>query len=76
MKRFKYSDEMKAFFVTHYPNHSVDELALKFNAKFGTDKTAKQIKSALSNFKIVSGRSAGDTMRVVLDCLRKNKALG
>jgi hypothetical protein len=54
---------MKAFFVTHYPNRSVDELALNFNAKFGTDKTAMQIKSALSNFKIVSGRSAGDTMR-------------
>ncbi|MGL4893779.1 MAG: HNH endonuclease signature motif containing protein [Shewanella sp.] len=61
--RFKYTREMFDFVTVTCPSVTIPELVDLFNAKFGTDKTAGQMKSFMGNNGIVTGRKAGDTMR-------------
>jgi len=56
MSRFRYTDAMLAFLREHYPVMEVADLALAFNAEFGTDKSRTAIHSALSANGICAGR--------------------
>jgi len=57
--RFRYSQEMLAFLAEHYPEKRPAELAEAFNAEFGTEKSASEIRSAVRNHDIKSGRKPG-----------------
>jgi len=59
MPRFIYSPEMLAFIAASYRNCSVDSTTYLFNAAFGTQKTAKQIKAVIKNNKFTCGRTTG-----------------
>lgn len=59
MPRFIYSTEMLAFIAASYRNCSVDSTTYLFNAAFGTQKTAKQIKAVIKNHRFTCGRSTG-----------------
>lgn len=54
-----YSDEQLAFLREGYKLMGVDSLTAAFNREYKTNKTTTQIKSTLTNHKIVSGRNTG-----------------
>jgi hypothetical protein len=57
--RRQYTDEQLDFLREGYKAHRLPELTRRFNERFGTDKTEKQIKSTLQNHKIRCGRKTG-----------------
>lgn len=58
VNRFRlFSDDQVTFLKDNYPGRNVAELRKLFNAKFGTDMTWQQIKTAVSNRGITSGRT-------------------
>lgn len=57
MSKFKYSEAHIEFLAKGYKKKSIKDLTKAFNAKFNMNKTAVQIKSALSNRGIVAGRT-------------------
>lgn len=59
MSRIKYTDEMIKFLSDGFKQWRVPELTERFNGRFGENKTPQQIKAALSNHKITSGRPTG-----------------
>lgn len=63
MAGFKYTPQMIGWLREHYPQLSVEQLGVAFNARFGTDKTGQQLKSACKARGIKSGRGPGDLMR-------------
>ena len=63
MTRSVYSDLMLDFLRATYPKMGIPDLTVAFNQQFGTDKTPKQIKSALSNNKIRCDRKTGSILR-------------
>jgi len=55
----RYSEQMLDFLRAEYRTRRLPALTDAFNARFGTDKTPKQIKSTLHNHGIRSGRKPG-----------------
>ena len=51
----RYTDEMKAFLKEGFLTLDYKRLTIAFNAEFGTDKTAEQIRSAIKNYRYRSG---------------------
>ncbi|MBD3609447.1 MAG: HNH endonuclease [Gammaproteobacteria bacterium] len=51
-----YTEEQAEYIKTHYPLMETKKLVEEFNQRFGTERTAKQIKSFTSRHKIKSGR--------------------
>lgn len=58
-KRQFITDIHKAWLRDNYPKLGIEDLTLAFNAAFGFDKTPGQMKSTLSNHKILCGRGQG-----------------
>lgn len=56
MKRNIYTPEQLDFLRTGYATLSIRGLTPKFNARFGMNKTERQIKSVLNNHRITCGR--------------------
>lgn len=50
-----YTDEMREFILVNYKGITAQELADRFNAKFGTDVSADKMKSYKGNHKLNSG---------------------
>jgi len=63
MRRAFYTTEQLQFLRDHYPKMWLVDLTDAFNAKFGTQKTERQIKSTLKNHKIRCGRPPGGGVR-------------
>lgn len=59
----RYTTEMLQFIAQTYQQVGVADVAAAFNAKFGTNKTPKQIKAAISNHKITCGRITGQILK-------------
>lgn len=57
--RFCYTSEHLDFLRSEYRKLGYADLALAFNAKFGLQKTERQIRTALKNHKITCGRKGG-----------------
>ena len=57
--RFVYTTEHIEFLRKGYKVHRIPELTRRFNECFGLNKTEKQVKAALQNRKIHSGRRPG-----------------
>ena len=70
----RYNPAMIQFLRDEWPNNNIADLTRLFNKAFGKRKTQSQIKSALSNHSIRSGRTAGDTMRGRLRLLTEEQA--
>ena len=60
VKWTKYSAEQIEFLRAGYQEMSVRELTKAFNAKFGTERTFTQIRSAVTNHGLRSGRTDQD----------------
>lgn len=56
MTQFAYKKVHLDYLRKYYPKLFLKDLAVKFNARFGTDKTASALKSACKNRKILCGR--------------------
>lgn len=56
MNRFTYREQHITFLKENYPLLPAPDLAVMFNAKFGTDKTASALTAACRNRKIYCGR--------------------
>jgi len=52
-----YTEEQVQFIRDNYVGRSVKEMTALFNGRFGTDRTQQQIKTAVSNRGITSGRT-------------------
>ncbi len=61
--RFSYTPEHLAFLTKQYKKLGVKQLTQAFNKKFNLDKKHGHIKSALTNHKITSGRTAGAILK-------------
>jgi hypothetical protein len=59
MPRFIYTAEQLEFLQIGYQTKLVPEITRAFNLRFGTDKTATEIKSTLKNHQITCGRKPG-----------------
>jgi len=57
--RFRYTAEHVDFLREHYPVMSQIDLTVAFNAQFGLDKSASEIRSALKNKHITCGSRKG-----------------
>lgn len=55
MKQFRYTDEMKQFIYDNNHLTPAKQLAEMFNARFGTDRTAQNMKTFRHNHKLNSG---------------------
>lgn len=60
--KFRYSEQHIKFLRTGYLSRNVRDLSKAFNARFGTNKTEGQIKSALKNYRILCGRAPKDRL--------------
>lgn len=60
--RFKYTDTHISFLRKEYKKHGIADVTAAFNKKFGLDKSARQIKAAISNHKIRCGRTTGEIL--------------
>lgn len=74
MSRFTYTTGMLDFLRVNYPKMGKPDLTKAFNAKFGTNKTVSNIKTALSNHKIRCGRTTGNLLRGRLRVVTKEQA--
>lgn len=63
MPRFRYAEVMLAFLRENYPSMALVDLTKAFNAAFFLDKTPAQLKAALKNYRIVSGRHSSEITR-------------
>jgi hypothetical protein len=61
--RFRYNKQHLEFLSAQYKKFGVPDVTVKFNKKFGLEKTVGQIRSAITNNKIKCGRSTGDIKR-------------
>lgn len=57
-KNNRYTDEQIEFLRTGYKSIGLCDLTLAFNKRFGTDKTKSQIRGAINNRGITSGRTS------------------
>lgn len=55
MHGIRYTEEMREFILENYKGIYAKDLAARFNARFGTDVTAEQMKSYKCNHKLNSG---------------------
>ncbi|HIF9347059.1 TPA: HNH endonuclease signature motif containing protein [Photobacterium damselae] len=51
---------MKSFLTKYYPELSIADLTIKFNAKFNLNKTTQQVRSTCKNHGIHCGRRTGE----------------
>lgn len=61
MPRFCYNAQHKDFLREWYPQKTLDELTHAFNVEFGVTLTKEQIRYAVKNHSIKSGRKTGST---------------
>ncbi len=73
MPRFIYTDEMVAYVTKQYQLVGIHDVTLRFNAKFGLNKTVKAMQSLLKNRNITTCRKQGDLNRGKTTLLNKEQ---
>jgi hypothetical protein len=61
--RLRYSPEQLDFIRAAYATMPISDLAPAFNARFGTDATAKKLRSTIKNHKITCGRKPKERIK-------------
>jgi hypothetical protein len=74
MSRFIYTPEMLKFIEAKFKKAEVPQVTKAFNKKFGTDKTAAQIKSTITNHGIKCGRKPSEVNKGKLKIMTNKQA--